>query len=283
MLARLKMNWKLVAGIVFVVLMIGVAVVIANPPANGRAKQTQQTVVVQRGNLTAIVTGNGAIAAESVVELSFQTSGTVKRVLVQEGDAVQVSQPLAELDDRALQADLISAQAKLTSAQAKLSKTKQGATTEQIASTQAAVTSTQAAYDKAVKQAEAANLDVASAKLTMDKAQVAVGTAQAAYDRIGGASNPMIAMTQQAKDLQNATLEYQNAITKYQSQLKTLETSNNSTIASAKKRNTISPISKCARKMSRWIRQASNKPHNRSSKRKSIWRTRYSKRRSRAW
>jgi len=229
-----KMNWKLIGGIVFVALMIGVAVVIATSPSDARAKRTQQTVVVQRGNLTATVTGNGTITAESTVDLSFQTNGTVRRVMVQEGDTVQAGQALAELDDRTLQSDLVSAQAKLTSAQAKLSKTKQGASTEEIASAQAAVASAQAAYDKAVKQAEAANLDVASAKLTVDKAQVAVSTAQAAYDRIGGASNPMIGMTSQAKDLQNAILEYQDAVTKYQSQLKTLETSNNASIASAK-------------------------------------------------
>ena len=235
MRARLrKMNWKLVAGIVFVILMIGVAVVIANPPANRAAKQTQQTVVVQRGNLTAAVTGSGTIAAESTIELSFETSGTVKEVLVSEGDTVQASQVLAKLDDRTLLAEITSAQAKLTSAQAQFGKTKQGATAAETASVQAALQRAQAAYDKALKEAETADLDVTSAKLTMDKAQVAVGTAQAAYDRIGGASNPMIGMTSQAKDLQNATLEYQNAVTTYQTKFQRLETSKKSTIASAK-------------------------------------------------
>jgi HlyD family secretion protein len=229
-----KMNWKLVAGIVFVILMIGVAVVIANPQSNGATKQTQQTVVVQRGNLTAAVTGSGTIAAESTIELSFETSGTVKEVLVSEGDTVQASQVLAKLDDRTLLAEITSAQAKLTSAQAQFGKTKQGATADETASVQAALQSAQAAYDKALKEAETADLDVASAKLTMDKAQVAVGTAQAAYDRIGGASNPMIGMTSQAKDLQNATLEYQNAVTTYQTKFQRLETSKKSTVASAK-------------------------------------------------
>ncbi len=234
MLAKLKQNWKLVVGIVFVALMIGAALMLANPPTNASAKQTQPTVVAQRSNLTATVTGNGAIAAESIVELSFQTNGTVKRVLVQEGDIVQVGQPLAELDDRAPQTEVASAQARLASAQAKLRKTKQGATDEEIASAKAALQSAQAAYDLAIKESETASLDFESAKLAVEKAQVAVGVAQAAYDRIGGASNPMIGMTQQAKDLQNATLEYQSARAKYNTQLRTVETSKKSKVESAK-------------------------------------------------
>ncbi len=68
------------------------------------------------GNLTATVAGNSTIVAESTVDLSFQTNGTVRRVLVEEGDIVSAGQVLAKLDDRTLQADLVSAQAKLTSA-----------------------------------------------------------------------------------------------------------------------------------------------------------------------
>ncbi|MBM3129784.1 MAG: efflux RND transporter periplasmic adaptor subunit [Chloroflexi bacterium] len=234
MLTKIRANWKLIGGVVFVVLMIGVALVIATPPSNARAKQTQQTVVVQRGNLTATVTGNGTITAESTVDLSFQTNGTVKRVLVQEGDTVQAGQVLAELDDRTLQAEVASAHARLASAQAKLKKTKQGATDEEIASAKASLQSAQVAHDLAIKESETASLDFESAKLAVEKAQVAVGVAQAAYDRIGGASNPMIGMTQQAKELQSATLEYQSALTKYNTQLRTVETSKKSKVESAK-------------------------------------------------
>ena len=230
----IKRNWKLIVGIVFVVVMLGAGVAMTSPMSNTPTIQTAQTTIIQRGNLVALVNGSGTIAAESTIDLSFQTTGTVKKILVAEGDPVQAGQALAQLDDRSLQADLTSAQAKLASAQAKLRKTKQGASVEQIASTQAAVASAQAAYEKALKQVEAANLDLESAKLTMDKAKVSVGTAQAAYDRIGGASNPMIGMLQQSKDLQNASLDYQNALAKFQSQRKTLETSNQSAIASAK-------------------------------------------------
>lgn len=234
MLNKIKSNWKLIGGIVFILIMLGAGVAMASPKSNTQTVQTTQTTIVQRGNLIATVNGSGTIAAESTIDLSFQASGTVKKIFVAEGDTVQAGQILAQLDDRTLQADLASAQAKLDSAKAKLSKTKQGASAEQITSAQAAVASAQAAYDKALKQADSANLDLESAKLSLDKARVTLDTAQAAYDRIGGASNPNSGMTQQSKDLQNASLDYQNAITKYQSQLKTLDANNQATIASAK-------------------------------------------------
>jgi len=230
----LKQNWKLLGGILLVVAMIGVAVALTNQTATAQAKSAPQTVTAQRGNLTASVSGSGTIAAESTVDLSFQTSGTIKKILTHEGDAVQANQPLAELDDRTLQAEVISAQAKLASARAKLSKTKAGATAEERAAAQAALVSAQAAYDNALKDAETANLDLEAAKLAVDKARVAVNTAQAAYDRIGGASNPTIGMTQQSKELQSATLEYQSALTKYNTQLKTAETNKKSKVESAR-------------------------------------------------
>lgn len=230
----LKQNWKLLGGILLVVAMIGVAVAWTNQTATAQAKSAPQTTTAQRGNLTASVSGSGTIAAESTVDLSFQTSGTIKNVLIAEGAVVQANQSLAELDDRTLQAEVISAQAKLASARAKLSKTQAGASAEERAAAQAALTSAQAAYDNALKDAETANLDLEAAKLAVDKAQIAVHAAQAAYDRIGGASNPMIGMTQQSKELQSATLDYQNALTKYNTQLKTAETNKKSKVESAR-------------------------------------------------
>lgn len=231
---KVRANLRLVAGIAFVALMMGIALVIANAPSREVTAQVSDTVVVTRGSITATVTGIGTISAEDTVELSFQTNGTVKGVLVEEGDTVAVGQVLARLDDRLLQVEVTSAQAKLASAKAKLSKTKAGAYDEEIASAKASIQKAQAAYDLAVKEAESLDLDLAAQKLAMDKAKVSVDTAQASYDRIGGASNPSIGMTQQSKDLQNATLEYQNAKAKYEALLKTSASNRTSKVESTK-------------------------------------------------
>jgi HlyD family secretion protein len=227
------LNLKLLGGIVLIVALVGVALSASLPSGNAKAR-TQPTVLVQRGNVTARVTGNGAIAAQGAVDLSFQTSGVVRRVLVTEGDAVQANEALAELDDRWLQAEVIAAQARLASARAKLSKTRQGATAQERAAAEAALASARAAHDYAIKDAATADLDLESARLTMDKAKVSVANAQAAYDRIGGTSNPGIGMTPQSMDLQNATLEYQNAVTRYQTQLKTGAANKSSKVESAR-------------------------------------------------
>jgi len=53
--------------------------------------------------------------------------------------------------------------------------------------------------------------DLLMAKADLDKAAAALARAQADYDRIGGASNPMIGMLPQALTLQQASLDYQKA------------------------------------------------------------------------
>ncbi|MBI4673287.1 MAG: efflux RND transporter periplasmic adaptor subunit [Chloroflexi bacterium] len=257
-----RFNPWLIVGAVVILLAIGAALLIANPFRNSSAQAAskQSTVTVTRGSITGSVSGSGTVTADQLLDLTFQTNGTVQNVLVKEGDVVKLDQPLATLDARNLEAQVANAQANLASAQARLKQAQQGnATPEQIAAAQAAldsaqanyqnvadgptqaalaaaqadVNSAQAAYTAAVKAASTASSSLEAAQATLLKAENALKQAQAAYDRIGGASNPNMGMMPQSKDLQNATVDYQKALADYNTQLATSGPNAQSQVASA--------------------------------------------------
>ncbi|HEX7593414.1 MAG TPA: efflux RND transporter periplasmic adaptor subunit, partial [Anaerolineae bacterium] len=75
-----------------------------------------------------------------------------------------------------------------------------------VAAARAALAAAQQNYDK-VRAGPTAD-QLALLKTQMDNAQAMIDQARAAYDRIGGASNPMIAMLPQSVALQQATNNY---------------------------------------------------------------------------
>jgi RND family efflux transporter MFP subunit len=184
------------------------------------------------------VTATGKVAAESEVTLSFDTSGRIARVLVQEGQQAKAGDVLAELDTTSFQFQVAQAEASLATAQARLrqaqepasaeelasaqaslasavanhDKVKAGATQEDLASAQAALDSAKATYDKV--KAGPTTADLASAQASLESAQAALEQAQAAYDKVKW--RPDIAQLAQSLDLQNATIEYQRAKTAFE-------------------------------------------------------------------
>lgn len=100
---------------------------------------------VTRGNVAEALDEPGTVAAENKADLSFQESGQIAHVYVQEGDAVSAGAALADLSSAALQANVQEAQAALASAQAKLDALQTGATPQTIAVSQAALTSAEQA------------------------------------------------------------------------------------------------------------------------------------------
>ncbi|HET9221744.1 MAG TPA: efflux RND transporter periplasmic adaptor subunit [Roseiflexaceae bacterium] len=157
------------AGIALIALAIIAAVLLST--RRGSAAATAATSPVTRGTIVANVAGTGSVAAAQSLDLAFQTSGTVTKVLVKEGDQVQAGQPLAQLDDRELQLKVADAQASLQSAQARLAQAQQGnSTPEDIAASQAGVANAEANLQKA-RTGNTTAADVASAEAQLRSAQ----------------------------------------------------------------------------------------------------------------
>ncbi len=103
------------------------------------------TTTAKRGNVVASIDEPGNVLTDDDVTLSFQESGQIATVNVNEGDAVPAGKVLASLDQSSLRAGLEQADAGLAAAQAKLDELVSGTRPEQLAIDQAAVTNAVAA------------------------------------------------------------------------------------------------------------------------------------------
>lgn len=147
------------------------------------------TVPVTWGNLDVTISSSGAVQPLKDISLSFQAAGQVKEVLVKPGDHVRAGQPLARLDDQALQLQVQQIEADVTSAQANLDKAKNGSATPQdIAQSQADVRAAQAQLDK-VRSGNTTAADLA-------EAQAALKSAQARLDALKNPSPSQVSSAQ---------------------------------------------------------------------------------------
>ena len=78
------------------------------------------------------------------VNVVAEVGGRISDIAVEEGDAVTIGQPVATLDDAALQAQAKQAQAALSAAEANLAQVKAGTRQEVIAAAEAALQQAQA-------------------------------------------------------------------------------------------------------------------------------------------
>ncbi len=199
-------NFVMMGGIIVIAIVL-LAMVIPRWTTLNSEEQNIETTVVRRGNLTAAVSATGTISPVREAQLAFSTTGALVRLDVQPGNMVKAGQIVAALDTRELELQLAQAEASLAAAQARLDQLKNPSPAD-VAAAQASVASAEAA----LQQLKNPNPnDLLMAKADLDKAAAALARAQADYDRIGGASNPMIAMLPQALALQQATLDYQKA------------------------------------------------------------------------
>lgn len=129
------------------------------------------TVPVTWGNLDVTVSSSGSVQPTQSINLSFQTSGQVKEVLVKVGDKVEVGQVLARLDDQQLRLQVQQAEADLQIAQAQLDKAKTGsATPEEIAQARANLQAAQAQLQQ-TRTGNVTQADIANAEASLRSAQ----------------------------------------------------------------------------------------------------------------
>ncbi|MBM3128088.1 MAG: efflux RND transporter periplasmic adaptor subunit [Chloroflexi bacterium] len=196
-----------IIGSMAIVLLVVLALVLPRVLTDQSTTSTIETTTVRRGTLTASVSATGALGPAREAQLAFSTTGSLVKLDVKAGDSVRAGQIVAALDTRELELQLAQAEAGLAAAQARLDQLQSPASAD-VTAAQASVASAEAA----LAQLKDPNPnDVLIAKTDVEKAAAAVARAQAEYDRIGGASNPFIAMTPQSLALQSATLDYQKA------------------------------------------------------------------------
>jgi len=102
-----------------------------------------QTAIVKKQDLKETVLTTGQVVSAIDLNLSFQGSGIVRRLLVKEGDNVTDGQLLAALDTTAARANLTTAKGSLAQAKASYEKLLAGASAEEIKTIENTVISAQ--------------------------------------------------------------------------------------------------------------------------------------------
>ncbi len=195
---------------------------------------------VDTGNIAAILSYAGNLAAKDELLLSNAVAGLVEDVFVEVGDEVRVGDPLLKVVDTTFQAQLSQAQAALTTAQANLVKLEKGSREEQIALAEAGLETALANLARLEKGPRSEQVGIAQAGLDAARAQLnsvltvtdneqtvaasnlaqteaALRIAQAQYDEIKWAGQ--VGTTPQALQLQQATIAYETALSAYNLQV----------------------------------------------------------------
>ncbi len=201
---------------------------------------TSQEVAVTRGTIVAKVNSTGTVAAKTVSNLSFATSGQLAELNVEVGQQVKKGEVLAKLVDNDLRLAVLSAEANLKSAEAKMAGLSAGSRSGEVAAAEAQLHSALANLDNVRSGSTAAQLQSAEAslaaakanlqkaqsslsklteplsetdhtnyKITLEKARIKLHDAQAEYDKISW--RPDAAQTPQAMALWQATTDYEGA------------------------------------------------------------------------
>jgi HlyD family secretion protein len=157
--------------IVAVVAVVAIAAILALKPFSKKETVLSfNTVKVEKGKISNIVTATGTIEAIKTVNVGTQVSGILEHVYVDFNDNVKQGQLLAQLDKTSLQAQLDQSQTSVNQAQAQL--TYQEATYERLKALFDKKLVAQADFDQAVYNLENAKGSLANAKFALARAKV---------------------------------------------------------------------------------------------------------------
>ena len=193
----MKKSWWIIGGVVLALVVAGTLIYRGIARGQASAAASLQTATVEKGTLTASLSYAGTIRPGQSATISWQASGKVGNVDVNQGDHVQANQQLAALDPNALPSSIIKGRQDLIDAQKTLDDLL-NSTLQQAQNLQAVQTAQKNLDD--LKQTAAQN---------SANAQVALATAQKALD---DAQKKQIATR-----YPHSTDKYviQNALTKY--------------------------------------------------------------------
>jgi HlyD family secretion protein len=157
--------------IVAVVAVVAIAAILALKPFSKKeAVISFNTVKVEKGKISNVVTATGTIEAIKTVNVGTQVSGILEHVYVDFNDNVKQGQLLAQLDKTSLQAQLDQSQTSVNQAQAQL--TYQEATYDRLKALFDKKLVAQADFDQAVYNLENAKGALANAKFALARAKV---------------------------------------------------------------------------------------------------------------
>ncbi|MGC8861997.1 MAG: efflux RND transporter periplasmic adaptor subunit, partial [Armatimonadota bacterium] len=113
------------------VLIVAVAAV-ALARRNNSEKPEIRTAVVERGTVTASVSGNGVLHPLTTVEVRSNVGGQVVELTVDEGDYVRAGQLIARIDPSDSITQLRQSEADLASALAKVEQAREGSSMQKL-------------------------------------------------------------------------------------------------------------------------------------------------------
>ncbi|WP_415401087.1 HlyD family secretion protein [Tateyamaria sp. SN3-11] len=190
-------NWTLLVGGVLVVCGVGAYLLASvetdNPTILGLQDRIAHLPILPTSANTlsdGIVSGNGRIEAVQV-DVTTKIAGRVSEIMVQEGDLVDVGQPIAVIDTAQLQAQLLGAQADIASAQSQVAAAEASVSqaqaqlvlAEQEMSRVSALVERQVAsqetYDISVSERDVARANVVAAKANLVSQHRGVDAARA--------------------------------------------------------------------------------------------------------
>ncbi len=99
---------------------IGLLFLSCTPKADPMAVSENDVVTVQQGDLIIDITASGNLSLSVKEDLTFEMSGTVEEILVEEGDSVKEGQVLAKLDTSEWEKELIKLERAMLQAQSAL-------------------------------------------------------------------------------------------------------------------------------------------------------------------
>jgi HlyD family secretion protein len=112
-------KWVVIGAVLIIVAVIAVIVWmrLPKPGAASAVAANMQTVVLERGSLSAVVGATGTVRSNQSAVIAWQTSGKVGSVMVKMGDQVKVDEDLASLDPNTISQNIIQAQTDLINAE----------------------------------------------------------------------------------------------------------------------------------------------------------------------
>lgn len=162
----MKRHWKIVLGVVLVLLIAGG--VYASIKINQRGIVTVQTGKAARQDLTALVTASGEIKPRNYINIGANAQGIITGLLVKEGDHVKKNQVVARIEAIQAQADVNAQKAAVNTALADSSAAESG-----LKAMDDAVKTNQASVDRSKADLDRAKLDFDRARQLLNDKLIA--------------------------------------------------------------------------------------------------------------